>query len=187
MLLLPGQSPPPHSSPQAGTFCEISAHERPATGPSRLPQTLRTVPRPLAPSPLPIHHRVAPSRPAPPATALPKDLPEHVSVAPSESHHESVSRAQRRPPPQICRAEGSERTHARPSALSHQRRALTQDEKRGESLPPHVIAFSASKSAIARQDYSSLPSSARAKSCGSNGRRSSIFSPRPTKVMGSSN
>lgn len=34
---------------------------------------------------------------------------------------------------------------------------------------------------------SSLPSRARAKSCGSKGRRSSIFSPRPMNVMGSSN
>ncbi len=86
-------------------------------------------------------------------------------------------------PPEIC-----ERTLARPSALSHHRRALTQGEKKGGNHSPLVSSLSARRNQrLPRQDYSSLPSSARAKSCGSNGRRSSIFSPRPTKVMGSSN
>ena len=169
-------------SPQAETFCRISAHERPATGPFRLPQALRTVPRHFEPSPPRMRRRFARKRASqrlartrsrcavrkPPSTRLPRSTTRHAANL----------------PPEVCK-----RTHARPSALPHQRRAPPQGEKkkRGKSSPPRVIAFSASKSAIARQDYSSLPSSARAKSCGSNGRRSSIFSPRPTKVMGSSN
>ena len=181
MLLLPGQSPPPHPSPQAGTFCGISAHERPATGPSRLPQALRTIPRHFEPSPPRMRRRAARKRAS---QRLARTRSRYaVRKPPRKRLPRSTTRHAANLPPEVC-----ERTHARPSALSHHRRALTQGKKKGgKSFPPRVIAFSASKSTIARQDYSSLPSSARAKSCGSNGRRSSIFSPRPTKVMGSSN
>ena len=137
MLLLPGQSPPPHPSPQAGTFCGISAHESPATGPSRLPQAIRTVPRPLAPSPLPIHRRVAPRRPQ---TRFPETCPKSFPLAPSESLHQRVPCAQRRTTPRICRAEGSERTLARPGFpinIEPWRRA----KKRGGIIPPSCPRF----------------------------------------------
>ncbi len=135
MLLLPGQSPPPHPSPQAGTFCGISAHERPATGPSRLPQALRTIPRHFEPSPPRMRRRAARKRASqrlartrsrcagrkPPSTRLPRSTTRHAANL----------------PPEVCK-----RTHARPSALPHQRRAPPQGEKkRGEIIPPSCHRF----------------------------------------------
>ena len=141
-----------------------------------------------APFPGILSHRLRGCAVASPANALPKDLPEILPPCagrkpPRKRLPRSTTRHAVNLPPK-----GRERTHARPSALSHQRRALTQDEKRGGNHSPLMSSLSARRNQrLPRQDYSSLPSSARAKSCGSNGRRSSIFSPRPTKVMGSSN
>ncbi len=132
MLLLPGQSPPPHPSPQAGTFCGISAHERPATGPSRLPQALRTIPRHFEPSPPRTRRRAARKRASqrlartrsryagrkPPSTRLPRSTTRHAAKSAAKS-------------PQT--------TNSRPSALSpqHRRRA----KKRGEIIPPSCHRF----------------------------------------------
>lgn len=83
-------------SPQAETFCRISAHESPATGPFRLPQVIR----PQRPASCAVASADTPSRrPEPPANALPKDPPEHVSVASpafnDAPHRESAARSLR--------------------------------------------------------------------------------------------
>ena len=140
-----------------------------------------------APFPGILSHRLRGCAVASPANALPKDLPEilppcAVRKPPptrplrSTTHHAANLPSRR------------QRTNSRPPGLSHQHRALAQGEKKGGNHSPLVSSLSVRRNQrLPRQDYSSLPSSARAKSCGSNGRRSSIFSPRPTKVMGSSN